>query len=536
MIDESCATNITAKKGYLSIVLHAHLPFVKHPEYSSFLEERWYFEAMNGTYIPLIAMLKRLISENVEFELTLSLSPTLLCMMEDKLLSERYSAHLDKLIELAKREQERNREHGHLKWLADYYLETFIEARKIFDECGHRICNHFRNLSESKKVHLITTSATHAVLPLIMSEPAAVRGQIETGLKTFCNVFGYRPQGFWLPECAFHPGIEEYMREAGIRYFFLESHGIDHADVLPLYGVYAPLFTPSGVAAFSRDQASTEEVWSAQKGYPGDPEYREFYRDIGHELDIDYIRPYIADNVRVDTGIKYWRITGPRSQKDFYNPYRARERAAFHAQCFYDKRVAQAEYLASTMGRPPVIVATFDAELFGHWWYEGPQWLEFLIRRIAADNSRLALISPSTYLNQHPVHQRGAPCMSSWGHRGYFEVWCNGKNDWILRHIHECIRRMLALAGRFGTDPAADKRRALNQCMRELLLAQSSDWPFMITNATSGQYASRRVCDHVSRFHFLADGLENNSLDKESVAALEYLDSAFPDADYRVFV
>lgn len=522
-------------KGYLALVLHAHLPYVKHPEYDSFLEERWYFEAMTGTYIPLVKTLRCLIEEKVPFDLTLSLSPTLLCMMEDRMLQRRYRKHLQSLIELSEKEQVRNQNHGHLKWLASYYRDSFVGALELFDQYKGRICRAFLELHGSGSVHLMTTSATHAVLPLLISDPKAVRAQIATGISTFESVFGFRPKGFWLPECAYIPGIEEYLRDTGIRYFFLESHGIDHADVLPLYGVYAPLFTPSGVAAFARDQASTEEVWSAQKGYPGDPEYREFYRDIGHELDMEYIRPYVADDVRVDTGIKYWRITGPRSHKDFYNPYRARERAALHADLFFEKRVRQVEYLSSTMGRAPVVVATFDAELFGHWWYEGPQWLDYLIRRSGADSSVLALISPETYLDQHPVHQRGVPCMSSWGHRGYFEVWCNGKNDWILKHVHECVCRMGALVKKCGTDPKPSVRKALNQCLRELLLAQSSDWPFMITNGTSEQYASRRVCDHVSRFHFLADALEGNLIDLGRLPEVEYLDPVFPEADYRVF-
>ncbi len=520
-------------KGYLSLVLHAHLPYVRHPEYDSFLEERWFFEAMGGTYIPLVKMLKRLISDDVPFEITLSLSPTLLCMMEDRLLQKRYAEHLDKQVELAQKEKERNRNHGHLHWLASYYHTTFCENRDLYAEYGCDLTKAFMELSETGSVRLITTSATHAVLPLLMYEPRAVRAQVATGIATFKRIFGFSPQGFWLPECAYIPGIEEYLRESEIRYFFLESHGIDHADVMPLYGVYAPLFTPSGVAAFSRDQASTEEVWSAQKGYPGDPEYREFYRDIGHELDLDYIGPYIAGDIRVDTGIKYWRITGPRAHKEFYDPYKARERAAHHAEVFFNKRVQQVNYLHDAMGRAPVVVATFDAELFGHWWYEGPQWLEFLIRKIASDSSTLKLISPHSYLDQHPVNQRGTPCMSSWGHRGYFEVWCNGKNDWIIKHVFECVKRMNLLTSQYGQSKDPLVRKMLDQCLRELLLAQSSDWPFMITNGTAEQYASRRASDHVARFHFLADALEKGVC--RHLTDIEHLDAVFPDADYKVF-
>ncbi|MDG5815761.1 DUF1957 domain-containing protein [Chitinispirillales bacterium ANBcel5] len=523
-------------KGYLALVLHAHLPYVRHPEYDSFLEERWFFEAMTGTYIPIIKALSRLSAEKVPFELTISLSPTLLCMMEDEILQTRYQKHLTKLIELSEKEQVRNSHHGHLHWLASTYRDSFIEAKEIFNSYGGRLTQAFLEFHNKGSLRLITTSATHAVLPLLMSEPKAIKAQVNTGITTFENIFGFTPQGFWLPECAYVPGIEEHLRDVGIRYFFLENHGIDHANVLPLYGVYAPLFTPCGVAAFGRDQASTEEVWSAQKGFPGDPEYREFYRDIGHELDIEYIKPYIEDSVRVDTGIKYWKITGPRSEKDFYNPYLARERAAHHATVYMNKRIKQIEYLAETMGKEPIVVATFDAELFGHWWYEGPQWLDFLIRKIAYDQSSISLVSPDTYLDIHPVHQYGTPSMSSWGHRGYFEVWCNGKTDWILTHINECTRRMSILGEKCGFAPPPLIHKALNQCVRELLLAQSSDWPFIITNATSEKYAARRVRDHVSRFHYLADAIETGQVNETELQKLEHLDSAFPEADYKLFM
>ena len=184
----------------------------------------------------------------------------------------------------------------------------------------------------------------------------------------------------------------------------------------------------------------------------------------------------------------------------------------------------------------PLVVATFDAELFGHWWFEGPQFLDFLIRKTAYDQDVFSLISPLSYLNLHPVHQYGVPGISSWGSKGYFDVWCNGKTDWVLTQVYECIRRMIKLAASQKPGPERPLvKRALNQCVRELLLAQCSDWPFIITNGTAEQYASRRIRDHVSRFHFLADGIENDSLDENELSSLELLDCIFPDVDYQVF-
>lgn len=524
-------------EGYLAFILHAHLPYVRHPEYDTFLEERWFFEAITETYIPIIKFLNRLIEERVFFRFTISISPTLLAMMEDQLLQERYAAHLSKLIELSEKELERTRHDPHFNYLAGMYRHLFIEAQDVFVKQNNgRISSSFKRFHEYGAVELITTSATHALLPLLAPQPKAVAAQIVTGMDYFENIFGFRPEGIWLPECGYYPGLDEVLYKERIRFFVLESHGIEHASTTPFYSVYAPLYTPSGVAAFGRDRGSTKQVWSAREGFPGDPAYREFYRDIGHDLDFNYIRPYVPGDVRADTGIKYYRITGPTPWKEPYYPEMAKERAAQHAGDFLHKRIAHIEYLNSTMETSPVVVAPFDAELFGHWWFEGPQWLNFVIRKAAFDQNILELTTLSGYLDRHPVHQTGMPGTSSWGHKGYFDVWLNGKTDWIYPQFHECAYRLENLVLRYGKGNVSTlMQRALKQCARELLLAQSSDWPFIINTGTSAEYATRRVKDHVARFRYLADSIENNSIDEEYLFALEQMDNIFPDVDYKLF-
>jgi 1,4-alpha-glucan branching enzyme len=524
-------------KGYLSFILHAHLPYVRHPEYDSFLEERWFFEAMTETYIPVIKYFSRLIKENVKFRFTISISPSLLAMMEDSLLQERYNTHLIKLIELSEREMERTGHDPHFHYLAEMYRGLFLEAHDIFfNRYKGRLVSAFKELYECGAVELITTTATHGLLPLLSPHSKAVSLQIVTGLNYFESVFGFRPPGMWLPECGYYRGLDKLLSKENVRYFILESHGVDYASVTPFYSVHAPLYTPSGVAAFGRDRGSTKQVWSARVGYPGDPDYREFYRDIGYDLDHQYIHPYIAGDVRVDTGLKYYRITGPTSWKEPYYPDKAKERAAQHAGDFLHNRIAHIEYLDSVMETAPIVVAPFDAELFGHWWFEGPQWLDFVIRKAAFDQNILELTTPSEYLNRHPVHQTSIPAASTWGHKGYFQNWLNDKTAWIFHQIHDCSLRMENLAAHFNKPRVpAPFRRALNQCLRELLLAQSSDWPFMINNGTSAEYAVRRVKDHVARFHYLADSIEKKSISEEHLSAIEYIDNIFPDIDYRSF-
>jgi 1,4-alpha-glucan branching enzyme len=545
--------------GYLSFVLHAHLPFVRHPEYDRFLEERWLFEAVTETYIPLIKMCERLADEQAKARITISISPSLLAMLEDPLLQKRYRDHLELTIELCGREEQRLHYDGHLKWLAGVYKQLFSEALEIYDRYERRLSMAFKALATAGVLELMTCTATHGVLPLLAAQPRCVEAQVKTGVDYFESVFGFRPRGMWLPECGWAPGVDDAIARNGIRYVCVESRAVDHADVAPLYGVHAPIYTPRGVATFARDQGSTKEVWSAREGFPGDPDYREFYRDIGHDLDMDYIRPYLPGDVRADTGIKYYRISGPTAHKAPYHPDTGREKAAMHAGDFLHKRIAHIEYLRSMMETPPVITAPFDAELFGHWWFEGPQWLDFVVRKTVFDQHSIELISPGDYLDRHPVHQVGQPATSTWGRNTTFETWLNAGNDWIYDHLIDCGDRMQALADKAqngpiekagakkagakkasakeasADKPSALKERALAQCARELLLAQSSDWPFIISQGTSSEYASRRVRDHVARFHTLADEIDAGKINEQQLAALEAIDNIFPEVDYRLW-
>jgi len=523
------------KKGYLSLVLHAHLPFVRHPEYEHFLEEQWFFEAMTETYIPLLRVFETLAGEGVPFRLTMSLTPPLLSMMSDPLLQERYSRHLRRLLELAEKEVERTR------WLPEFhhsalmYRENFAFARWFYEEkYGRDIITPFRRLQQQGHLELITCGATHGYFPLMLQREA-VRAQVRIAVEQYTRFFGRPPRGIWLPECGYHPGDDEILREYGIRFFFTDAHGILHASPRPKYGVFAPVYCPSGVAAFGRDLESSKQVWSAQEGYPGDPYYREFYRDIGYDLEYDYIRPCIhPSGLRVHTGIKYHRITGKTADKQPYIPWIARERAAVHAGNFMFNREKQIEYLVEIMDRRPIVVSPYDAELFGHWWFEGPQWLDFLLRKIAYDQQNIELISPIDYLAIYPRNQVSTPSESSWGYKGYNEVWLEGSNDWIYRHLHQAAERMTELANRF---PEADGllRRALNQSARELLLAQSSDWAFIMKTGTMVEYAVKRTRDHISRFLRLYDQINANAIDEFYLSDLEYKDNIFPDLDYRVY-
>ena len=522
-------------QGYLSFVLHAHLPYVRHPEHDRFLEEEWFYEAITETYIPLIKEFEALIRDGVHFRLTMSLTPTLLSMMTDPLLQSRYVKHLERLIELSEKEMARTRSDSKFGPLAKMYFDMFREAHHIFcDRYGRDLTRAFRSFMERGYLEIITCGATHGFLPLMQLYPEAVRAQIQMAARTHERILGRRPLGIWLPECGYAPGIDAFLKEAGILFFIVDNHAIVFGSPRPKYGVFAPVYCPSGVAAFGRDLESSKSVWSAEEGYPGDSEYREFYRDIGFDLDYDYMRPYLnGDGTRIHTGVKYYRITGS-PDKEPYNPIGANQKAAEHAGNFLFNRVKQVEHLHALMGQAPMIVSPYDAELFGHWWFEGPKWLGFLLRKIHFDQKTIETLTPVEYLQRHPKNQVVSPTMSSWGYNGYSEVWLNGSNDWIYRHLHKAVERMTEMANRYR-EPGERERRVLNQMVRELLLAQSSDWAFIMKTGTHTSYAVNRTKDHLQRFTQLYEALSKNSMDMPALERIESIDNLFPDADYRFY-
>jgi 1,4-alpha-glucan branching enzyme len=523
-------------KGYLCLVLHSHLPFVRHPEHEDFLEEDWLYEAMTETYIPLILVFERLLNDKVDFRLTMSLTPTLISMLGDSLLQERYLKHINKLIELAHKEVERTRWQPEFNNLANMYLTHFYEARNVFERYNRNLVFAFKAFQDAGNLEIVTCGATHGYFPLMDSVKPSIRAQVKVAVSHYEKVFGRKPKGIWLPECGYNPADDEIFKEAGIKYFFTDAHGILHGHPRPKYGVFAPVYCKSGVACFSRDLESSKQVWSSVEGYPGDYVYREFYRDIGFDLDFEYIRPYIhPDGVRINTGIKYYRITGNDNNKQPYNPHWAREKAAEHAGNFMFNREKQIEYLYDLMQKKPIIVSPYDAELYGHWWYEGPMWLDFLIRKVYFDQKTIRLITPSEYLAENPRNQVVTPSMSSWGYKGYSEMWLQGSNDWVYRYLHQASERMTELVKRFPHNPPDELlRRSLNQALRELLLAQSSDWAFILGTGTHTSYAVKRTKEHILRFTSLYDQIKSNSIDEGWLSDIEGKDNIFPDIDYRV--
>ena len=526
--------------GYFSLILHAHLPFVRHPEHPEFLEEDWLYEAITEVYLPLIFVFSNLYDSGARPRLAMNISPPLCEMLSDPLLQERYTRHLENLLALTRKEVERtSTEATEFQAVVRMYNESLSAALALWnDRYDRNLIRAFRELQDKGVLEIITCGATHGFLPLI-STAEARRAQITVAVANYRKHFGRQPRGIWLPECAYEPGIEHLLAGAGIEYFISDTHGILYGDPRPRYGVYAPVRCPNGVAVFARDLETSQQVWSSIIGYPGDAAYREFYRDLGWDAPLDYLLPHLhAGGERRHLGLKYHRITGrdvPQPSKLPYDPQAARSRAAENASHFVGERIKQARHLRLMFdGRAPLVVSPYDAELYGHWWYEGPQFIDFVFRKLHWDQDEIEAIAPGDYLDSGQSIQTQRPSQSSWGEDGYFKVWLNERNAWMYPHQHAAEERMTALANRFN-DTDSLTRRALNQAARELLLAESSDWAFQIYQGTTVEYATRRFRSHIRRFNALADDIERGQIDHERLAEIESRDNIFSELDYRQY-
>jgi len=518
------------KKGYLAIILHAHLPYIRNLSDGAF-EEEWLYEAIIETYIPILNILEKLAEDCLPVRIGISLTPPLLNMLSDKLLLARFKKRLELYLELADKEIKRTEFSYPFNETARLYKNNLLTAKAKLDQYQDNLIAAFEHFQSVGLIEILASAATHGYLPLMDVTPNCQKAQIFQGVSEYKRFFGINPKGFWLPECGFSPGVDVFLATQGLRYFITDTHALLHANIKPRYANYAPIYTPSKVAAFGRDQESSKQVWSATEGYPGDYDYRDFYRDIGFDLDYDYLSFILEPmSIRKMTGFKYYRITGSSDYKEPYYPATAKAKAKLHAANFVFNREAQINYLNTLIDRPPILIAPYDAELFGHWWFEGPIFLEEVLR-LATTSSVLELVTPKDYLEYHPTNQVAIPSASSWGFNGYNEVWLEGSNDWIYPHLHAAGWHLANLAQNNNLPQL--KQRTLNQAARELLLAESSDWAFIMKTDTFAEYARKRTKEHLANYWQLTTNLEHPPF--ELLERLEKHNPIFPEIDYRIF-
>lgn len=513
----------------MSLILHAHLPFVRHPEQERFFEESWLFEALTGCYIPLARLIASWEHARLAAPFSLTLSPTLCEMLADPLLQKRLHTRLKALVELSKNEIERTFLESQFHDLAWMYHQRFASQLDYFERIGGNLLHVFKEYQDRGLIELLTTAATHAILPLLLNHPGCLHAQLMAARATHERFFKQPPSGIWLPECAYEPRLDCPLARAGFRWFVVESHGLALATPQAFRGISAPVLTRNGLAVFGRDPESAHQVWSRESGYPGDPRYRDFYRDAGYDLEFDYVsRCFPHPHERGFTGIKYHAISRHGQEKQIYHRDSALHAASTHAEHFVRCRKAAIKSAMVKGLAPPLLTCPYDAELFGHWWFEGPEFLNALAREIHRTEGELKLITPSSYLTRHPTHQVSTPAASTWGESGHLKVWINERNSWMRPHLEAAQARMEKLANTFER-PSGQQFKALQRAGRELLLAQSSDWPFMLRNQHAAIYATQRFNTHIQNFNRIHDQLTSDAVPESDLAPTDPI--PFPELD-----
>jgi 1,4-alpha-glucan branching enzyme len=369
---------------------------------------------------------------------------------------------------------------------------------------------------------MIVTSATHAYLPLWEVYPEIIDLQIRVGIEEYKRQFGEEPIGFWLPECGFTLGIDQILARNRIKYFFLEAHGINFGHPRPKYDVYAPIHCPSGVAAFGRNWLCHNLIWCKDNGFPGDPCYLDFYRDIGKEIEHKYIPTFENFNYPINTGIKYFRNDG-----GIYNPEMAFSKCDEQANHFIYKCQQWVEHFYDAFKKKPVLVAIIDTEHFGHWWHEGPLWLDLVTRKFAFDQKIVKLISARDYLTMFPTNQVLTPSVSSWGYQGYHEKWLMGSNHWIYQRGYEAIERLKELI-MMNLTCKRKFEAFIDQYIRELLLLQASDWAYLINSENFAEFAENTVKKHIHNMTCIYQQVsKKNPLDSKGLNSIQTTNNIF---------
>lgn len=559
--------------GAFTFVLHSHLPYARLAGRWPHGEE-WIHEAAVETYIPLLQTLYDLKEQGVYFRLTLGITPVLAEQLSSPDILDHLDQFLDDKIAAALSDKVYFESPGTadsmMLALAKHYQQNFQSIKFAFHNRFNRdIIGAYRRLQDEGLIEIITCAATHAYLPLLNHDSSIV-AQLKAGIQSYERLFGRKPTAIWLPECAYRPayiaedgrsraGIETFLRENGLKLFFSETHtitggqpvGVAAGEVIGPYGyikrryvipaspslnipqrqatTFKPYFVSESVAgentgehsdviAIGRNNQTGMQVWSAEWGYPGDVDYREFHKKAG------------------TSGLRYWRVTGHKidlGAKDYYHPEWAAYKIDQHAEHFAHLVGDLLREYHKQTGEFGLISSNYDTELFGHWWYEGIDWLGKVLRHLATIQD-VELTTASAFLKNHPAIDVLHLPESSWGSNGNHFTWDNVETRWMWQTIHEAEARMELLVSRFP-DASDDQKLMLNQIARELLLLESSDWPFLVTTGQAKEYAVQRFNQHYDRFSKLIDSLDSGMPDIGLAESLFELDKLFPEIDYRWF-
>ncbi|MBN1800427.1 MAG: DUF1957 domain-containing protein [Candidatus Lokiarchaeota archaeon] len=526
--------------GKFAIVLHSHLPWVINhgvwPHGTS-----WVYEAAAETYLPLLMELYKLVDDGYHPRLTIGLTPVLCEMLRHPSFVQGFLGYMDEKVGAALNDYdnftENNYEEGRIN-LTKWWEEFYERMRDIFLHRFNRdIVGAFKSLQDQGLIDIITCGATHGYSPLL-SKDTSIDAQFKTAVDNYKKHFGMAPTGVWLPECAYRPGyrwknpitkeeydrpgIEYFLAKNGLKYFFIDTSMLLGGKSQGVYAARFPLLkelwkqfesqyeeiptsfeksqyesyltstapsTPAPVGFFTRDEKTGIVVWSGEHGYPGCSEYLDFHKK------------------HYPGGLRYWKVTGPKvdlGAKMLYwpddIPRKLDENAGHYVNLIKD---ILRDY-KNKFGTSGIIVAPYDCELFGHWWFEGTWWLARVFRWLE-DDPEVELTNTRIYMEHNPPNKVVSPIEGSWGQGSGHWVWLNEWTTWTWKNIYECEAKSEEIVARHKNSSDQNMQKILRQLVRELLLLESSDWQFLISTWSARDYAENRVTLHYENFNRLYD-------------------------------
>jgi 1,4-alpha-glucan branching enzyme len=570
-----------SEPGVFCFVLHTHLPYVlghgTWPHGSQML-----YNAAADCYLPLLTTFRQLAAEGIPPRVTMGITPVLLEQLADSRFKDWFPHDLRQRANSAEANERefRARGDGHLAYLAGRWAGQFRDMERLFcEELHHDIPAGFAELQGQGTLELMSSAATHAYLPLLHEE-CSIQAQVRQGAASHLRHIGHRPRGFWLPECAYRPrarwappaqvvppdgrtwlrkGVHEFLAENGFDYFIVDTHLLGGGDPLPvdiqyadalgkLWGritrrdelprpswektPYFPYFVGEQfedyppIACMVRNPDVSLQVWSAEWGYPGDGWYLDFHKK------------------HMPGDLRYWRVTDDRNDlgsKQPYDPDRAAERLRENAGHFVSVVHDLLEAQPRPFGRRPVVCAPFDAELFGHWWHEGPAWLAQVLRWMN-DDPCIEVRTCHQYLAENPPATAITLPEGSWGQGGGHYIWLNPDTKWTWRRVYDAEIDMRELARSLADTADPQLREFLVQAARELFLLQASDWQFLMTTGSAPDYAAQRLDGHHSDYRRVAElarrwgrGEYLSEQDWQAFGSLRDRDRVFADIDPQWF-
>ena len=511
-------------KKSLVINIVAHSPYIRHIDGNNVFRNTVLFSEISDIYLPILNMFADLESEGIPFKVNMAISPVFCTMLADPVIQQQYIEWLEKIVALGEAEVAKYDSDDVKRELAEKYVRQTKQNLKDFQETFNQdILSKIKYYMNHGNIELMATAATYSFLPHYVDMPEAVQAQIETGMQIHKSYFGLIPEGFWLPYMGYVPGLERIIRPYGFNYAIVDTHSLLFADPMPAAGIFSPVRCGNSLVLFGCDYEKNEAFRNAGV-------YRNQEKDIGFDADEEYLDGILGDiGVRVKTGYRYFTNAGSE-----YDMKVAMEQVNKDAESFVKEKTDKLERASSLMeGADASLVCSFDASCFGGSWYEGIEWLNQVLRKVA-ESDDIELATCSELIDRQYSLPRISPFPGACVGAGYGECLLDNTNSWMIRYVRKACERMIDLAVRFSDDTGL-KARSLNLASKELLLAMAGDWPKMLHDGDMPEYAEERFKESVSAFSTVYDSLGSNCISTEWLTKMEKKHPLFSEMNYHVF-